>query len=457
MRRTGFVRTVATTALFHACGCNASATPPPGWGDDTGASSSPDAGGAVSATYNGSSTDSGGSGDAGSGQVAPKEGGAPATDAGGGATADAGADAATDGASARPYTTGVLVFTGDGAWGTEIADLEALLDANGVTYQEATSPQLDAMTSQDMAAFGVIYIPGGEGDTEALSVSADTHANLRAAVQQLGVSYVGFCAGAFIAVAPAPPPGGDVSYGFGVVNGLILDLYAGPGTDSEYEQTLESYPDGSCGEHPLVRRARDARHRRGRAIPDGQPAISQSGPARARHRRRRAPGRLADVARRARRLARRAGAGHRVEDPPSRADEAAAGDVVKSRAPCSGSIRSARRTTSTTTTTTTTTTQSFAPLRSSSLPATCVGAGAAALVLPSGRVVAFGTPASFLGPSAYSSVLAFNSSIISGSGCSSAVVELTSVSLFGGVVTASSVQARAGRGTRQGSRSTGRP
>jgi glutamine amidotransferase-like uncharacterized protein len=76
-------------------------------------------------------------------------------------------------------------------------------------------------------------------------VSADTHANLRAAVQQLGVSYVGFCAGAFVAVAPAPPPGGDVSYGFGVVDGPILDLYAGPGTDAVYEQTLESYPDGS--------------------------------------------------------------------------------------------------------------------------------------------------------------------------------------------------------------------
>jgi cell wall-associated NlpC family hydrolase len=86
-----------------------------------------------------------------------------------------------------------------------------------------------------------------------------------------------------------------------------------------------------------------------------------------------------------------------------------------------------------------------------------VGAGAAALVLPSGRVIALGTPATFLGPSAYSSVLAFNSSIISGSGCSSAVVELTSVSLFGGVVTASSVQARAGRGSATGLAIDGSP
>jgi hypothetical protein len=126
-----------------------------------------------------------------------------------------------------------------------VGDVEALLTAHGATYQEVTSAQLDAMSAQDMAQFGVIYIPGGEGGTEAAGTSSATHANLRAAVQQLGVSYVGFCAGAFVAVAPAPAPGGDVSYGFGVVDGPVLDYYTGPGSDQTYAQTLESYPDGS--------------------------------------------------------------------------------------------------------------------------------------------------------------------------------------------------------------------
>jgi murein DD-endopeptidase MepM/ murein hydrolase activator NlpD len=110
-------------------------------------------------------------------------------------------------------------------------------------------------------------------------------------------------------------------------------------------------------------------------------------------------------------------------------------------------------TTGTTTGTTTTTTPSYAPLASSALPAGCVGAGAAALVLPSRRVVALGTPAANLGPSAYPTsapVVAFGSSAAGGLTCRGARVALESVSLFGGAVTATSVAATDGRGTVAG-------
>ncbi len=108
-------------------------------------------------------------------------------------------------------------------------------------------------------------------------------------------------------------------------------------------------------------------------------------------------------------------------------------------------------TTSTTTTapTTTTTTPSYAALATSSLPAGCVGAGVAAVVLPSQRVVAVGTPVSDDGPSGYpdsASVVAFGSSSVSGSGCTRTRLTLTSVSLFGGAVAASKVEATNGRG-----------
>jgi cell wall-associated NlpC family hydrolase len=104
-------------------------------------------------------------------------------------------------------------------------------------------------------------------------------------------------------------------------------------------------------------------------------------------------------------------------------------------------------TTGTTTTTTTTATPSYAPLSLSSLPPGCIGAGAAALLPPSHPVIALGTPAGNLGPSAYGSVLSFDSAASAGSTCRSATVTLGSVSMFGGVVTASSVQATDGRGT----------
>jgi glutamine amidotransferase-like uncharacterized protein len=138
-----------------------------------------------------------------------------------------------------------MIFTGNGTWSTEISDAEALFTANGASYQEVNSAQLEAMTPTEMAGFGIIFMPGGTGSTEAESVNATTHGNLRTAVQSLGLGYVGFCAGAFVAVAPAPASGADVSYGFGVVNGALLNYYTGPGTTADYVQTLESFPDGS--------------------------------------------------------------------------------------------------------------------------------------------------------------------------------------------------------------------
>jgi len=128
------------------------------------------------------------------------------------------------------------------------------------------------------------------------------------------------------------------------------------------------------------------------------------------------------------------------------------GVLVAGLAPASA--RAGGVTTGTTTTATTTTSApSYAPLSLSSLPAGCVGAGAAALLPPSHPVITLGTPAGNLGPSAYpssGSVLSFGSAASTGSTCRSATVTLSSVSMFGGVVTASSVQATDGRGTAAG-------
>jgi cell wall-associated NlpC family hydrolase len=110
-------------------------------------------------------------------------------------------------------------------------------------------------------------------------------------------------------------------------------------------------------------------------------------------------------------------------------------------------------TTTATSTTPTTPAPSYASLPVSSLPVGCVGAGAAAIVPPSHSPVALGTPASNLGPSGYpasASVVAFGSSTVGGSACGSTQITLSSVSLFGGAVTATSVTATNGRGTASG-------
>jgi murein DD-endopeptidase MepM/ murein hydrolase activator NlpD len=106
-------------------------------------------------------------------------------------------------------------------------------------------------------------------------------------------------------------------------------------------------------------------------------------------------------------------------------------------------------TTTGTTTTTTTPAPSYAQLPGSRLTRSCVGAGVAVLVEPGRRPIAFGTPASDLGPSAYPVAqpwIAIDSSAASGSTCKTAAVTLESLSLFGGAVTATSVEATHGRG-----------
>ena len=115
----------------------------------------------------------------------------------------------------------------------------------------------------------------------------------------------------------------------------------------------------------------------------------------------------------------------------------------------------------TTTTTTTTPAPTYAPLGRSYLPTACVGAGAATIAEPGRPVLALGTPASSLGASGYPAgtapLVAFGSSASSGSTCKTAYVSLESVSLLRGAVTATSVQATAGRGSVTGLAIDGSP
>jgi glutamine amidotransferase-like uncharacterized protein len=134
------------------------------------------------------------------------------------------------------------------------------------------------MSVDQLASVGVLIFPGGSGGTEADSLSSQTHANLRAAVQERGVGYVGFCAGAFIGEAPAPSPGGDVSYGLGVVDGPILDLWTPPDNpNAEYEMTEQSFADGTTKDilwygGPITPSGAGVVVAK---YPNGQPSISQ--------------------------------------------------------------------------------------------------------------------------------------------------------------------------------------
>jgi murein DD-endopeptidase MepM/ murein hydrolase activator NlpD len=117
-------------------------------------------------------------------------------------------------------------------------------------------------------------------------------------------------------------------------------------------------------------------------------------------------------------------------------------------------------TTTTTHTTTTTPAQVVSALGASYLSKGCVGAGSAAIAEPGRAVLTLGTPASDRGPSAYpvkAPIVRFQASFASGSACNTARVSLTSVSLFGGAVTAHAVSGVHGKGTVSGLEVFGSP
>lgn len=125
----------------------------------------------------------------------------------------------------RSFQTDFLLFSGNGAWAPEVSSLKSLISQRGATYQEADQSDLNSMSLDQLAQYGVIIWPGGLGSTQMSGLTEATKIRLRQAVQERGVGWIGFCAGSFVAVAPTPLPGKNPSYGLGVVAGPLLEYY----------------------------------------------------------------------------------------------------------------------------------------------------------------------------------------------------------------------------------------
>ena len=153
------------------------------------------------------------------------------------------------GTTTRTFTTAALVYNGDGAWTSEVANLESVLKSHSLSYQEVTSAQLAALTQDEMGQFGTIIWPGGSGTSMLNSLSGATRIKIRSAVIDQGVSFVGFCAGAFLAVSPAPAAGQAPGY-LSLISAPVLDYYYLENQGVTDAMTLESFADGT--QHDLV-------------------------------------------------------------------------------------------------------------------------------------------------------------------------------------------------------------
>lgn len=145
----------------------------------------------------------------------------------------------------RTYTTDVLLFNGIGISTSDWQTTESILKANGFSYKLANSSQLNAMSLEEMTKFGTFVFPGGYGNQITNGLTTTTRLNLRRAVREHGVGYVGFCAGAWVAVNPEVRLDQLANYGFGIAEGKHLSLYHPEGRTPTADMVMVTFADGS--------------------------------------------------------------------------------------------------------------------------------------------------------------------------------------------------------------------
>lgn len=119
----------------------------------------------------------------------------------------------------RTQSTDVLVFDGTAtAYGDGDA-IASILESHNTTYRRVSSDELDSMSLDDISQYKLIIWPGGYAGQMSDSLRQSTRENIRQAVNDRGVGYVGICAGAFIAVSA------DTKNGLGIIKADSLPYY----------------------------------------------------------------------------------------------------------------------------------------------------------------------------------------------------------------------------------------
>ena len=132
------------------------------------------------------------------------------------------------------HASSVLLYNGTGSSPTDVVALQTILSAMNLSYDAVTSAQLNAMTKAQIASYKLIVFPGGNSIDMGNSLTRTTTANVKAAVSTYGVSYIGFCAGAFMAES-------STLYNVFNLAGTWFDFY----NYSLIDMVWTTFPDGS--------------------------------------------------------------------------------------------------------------------------------------------------------------------------------------------------------------------
>jgi hypothetical protein len=158
----------------------------------------------------------------------------------------------------------ILLYAGTGTSPNDVAALASILRDNRLEFARVTASQMNTSSADQLSAHRVLIVPGGNFIEIGRGLSPGAAAAIRAAVQN-GLSYLGICAGGFLA-GDAPDNGlnltGGVRFGFygiegrGVhkaavavtaADGSTLDQYWEDGPQfTGWGTMVGRYPDGTA-------------------------------------------------------------------------------------------------------------------------------------------------------------------------------------------------------------------
>jgi len=163
----------------------------------------------------------------------------------------------------------VLLYNGTGTSSTDVAAVEVQLSTLKLTYATANTSQLDAMTETQLKAYKLFIVPGGNSITIGTKLSSKATTNVRNAVANDGLHYLGICAGGFFG-------GYSIHNGLDLTSGVWYNFYADEFKGIHKEPVEISLPSGAGG--PLDIYWQDGPQLTGWGsivgkYPDGTPAI----------------------------------------------------------------------------------------------------------------------------------------------------------------------------------------
>lgn len=166
-------------------------------------------------------------------------------------------------------TTPILLFNGTGVSPNDVTPIGTILDNNHLKYATINSAQLNGMNLSQLKNYRLLIVPGGNFIDMGKSLAPATAANIRSAAQG-GLSYLGICAGSFLA--------GYSKYynGFNLTSGVTFGFYSAENKGVRKAALAISHPDGKVLEQywedgPQLTGWGNALAK----YPDGSPAVTQ--------------------------------------------------------------------------------------------------------------------------------------------------------------------------------------